>query len=778
MTAKLQNCKTVQPNRLKINTMKYTLLLISLVLTTLLYAQGDQSKDNSIDLPVLQQQFADPPVKYRMLQITHQAKMDGTLDSLKKYGYGGVVSNVGFTNYLQDESEWQLFLSYMRRCKELGMDFWLYDEKGYPSGKAGGLTLKDNPEYETMGVVCTRTEGKGTLTLDMPAGPRYDSIPIFVCAAPVKNGLYDFSQQIDLTAISKRNLHELVWTAPDKRDWGILVFHTRRMYEGTHIVTNVSDTNPYINIIDRAAVGRFISVTHNEYKKRAPEEMAGYIHAVFTDEPSLLTSYLKDDERILPAIPWSRSFRDKFREVYGYDIVPVLPFLFEDGGKETVYRRLDFWSFVASLIEENYYGQIQNWCRANGPAASGHALLEEDLYWHAVYEGNLYRDLRRMDLPGLDMLTSDPIALARSTQIPVPKFISSVTHMTQKWENMSETSSYYQGTSNIPVSFKMRLATIGYQYAMGLTRVTSYYGYNDFNDAERRAFNDYIGRLGLVLTQGKHVADVAVYYPIQTMWGSLTPTRKTTWEPPDARRTEITPQYVKSEGLYLTSHIIPYSADLPEAPRVDAAFGEVSRELLASQTDFDYLDDQAITESMIMNNKLKIAGESFGCILLPETRIIPLATYQKIADFVDKGGKLVVFGKFPELGLTPEETNRVISLSDKLKKSGNMNAVTMMSAITPAVKTAVGLDVSLDSPCRELFYNHRGSDLTDIYYLINLSDQPIDREITFRAVGKTESWDPLTGSVKQVSGTIQHDKKTSLKIHLEGFEATIISFTR
>src|SRR5437763_1612478 len=119
-----------------------------------------------------------------------------------------------------------------------------------------------------MGVVCTRAEGKRTLMLVMPSGPRYDSIPLFVCAAPVKDGLYDFSHQVDLTAIAGKNLHKLVWTAPDKRDWGILVFHTRRMYEGTHIVANVSDPNPYINIIDRAAVNRFITVTHDEYRKR------------------------------------------------------------------------------------------------------------------------------------------------------------------------------------------------------------------------------------------------------------------------------------------------------------------------------------------------------------------------------------------------------------------------------------------------------------------------------------------------------------------------------
>jgi len=757
---------------------KCLLLLLITCLVAPTHAQVEQGKDNNIDLSVLRQQFVDPPVKYRMLQITHQPKMDGILDSLKKYGYGGVVSNVGFTNYLQDESEWQLFLTYMRRCKELGMDFWLYDEKGYPSGKAGGLTLKDNPEYETTGVVCKRTEGKGTITHEMPSGPRYDAIPLFVCAAPVKNGLYDFSQQIDLTAISKNDQHKLIWSAPDKKEWGILSFHTRRMYEGTHIVTNISDPLPYINIIDRAAVGRFIAVTHNEYNKRAPEEMTGYIHAVFTDEPSLMTSYLIDDETILPAVPWSHSFRDKFKEVYGYDIVPILPFLFEDGGGKTVYKRLDYWSFVSSLIEENYYGQIQDWCRANGPAASGHALLEESLYWHAVYEGNLYRDLRKMDLPALDMLTSDPLALAHSTQIPVPKFVSSVTHMIRKWENMSETSSHQQRSANIPVSFNMRLATVGYQYAMGLTRVTSYYGYNEFNDTERKAFNDYIGRLGLLLTQGKHVADVAVYYPIQTMWGSLTPTQKTTWEPPDPMRTEMAPPFVKSEDLYLTSHIIPYSANLPDARRVDAAFGEVSRELLASQTDFDFVDDQAILESKMMNNKLQIAGESFGCLVLPETRIIPLATYQKIADFVNNGGKLVVFGQFPELGLTPEETTRVISLSDKLKKSDNVFAISTLPAIIPAVKTVVGADVLLDSPCRELFYNHRGSDLTDIYYLINLSEEPVDREVTFRSTGKAESWNPLTGFVQPLTGTGQHDKKTSIKIHLEGLEATLILFKR
>src|SRR5450759_4295872 len=116
---------------------------------------------------------------------------------------------------------------------------------------------------------------------------------------------------------------------------------------------------------------------------------------------------------------------------------------------------------------------------------------------------------------------------------------------------MSETSMHQERSIKKSVSFDMHLSTIGYQYALGLTAVTSYYSYDEFNNDERSIFNNYIGRLGLLLSRGKHIADLAVYYPIQSMWGNLTPTKKTTWEPPDPMRTETTPTDIKrKEGLY------------------------------------------------------------------------------------------------------------------------------------------------------------------------------------------------------------------------------------
>ena len=56
---------------------------------------------------------------------------------LKAKGYGGIVTNVSFVNYMQDADEWQLMKEKVHACREQGMRMWLYDEDGYPSGIPG-----------------------------------------------------------------------------------------------------------------------------------------------------------------------------------------------------------------------------------------------------------------------------------------------------------------------------------------------------------------------------------------------------------------------------------------------------------------------------------------------------------------------------------------------------------------------------------------------------------------------------------------------------------------
>jgi len=716
-------------------------LIIGYIFLTCVFASAKES--------VMEETFKNPPNEYRMLQIIHHYYDKDLAKNYKKLGLGGVVANVSFNDYLESESAWDNFIKCLNDFREQGLLFWIYDEKGYPSGKAGGLTLKDHPEFEALGVLFAKTEGKGTIRHKIPVSEKITSPPLSIVAVPILNDKYDLTKKVDLTDKFKQGESEIVWNAPDGK-WCIMSFHISKIYEGTHCVTNYSDTLPYINIIDRDAVARFIHLTHDAYKQRCGDAIRDYVQAFFTDEPSLMTLYLKKEEGLLPPIPWSNSFREDFRKHNGYDIVPDLPHLFVDCGEDTVYKRLQFWKEVSKLIEENFYGQIQDWCHANGTKSSGHALWEEHLSWHVGFEGDLYRDLRRMDIPGIDILSSNPTQHVHARHIPIPKFVSSVTHLAGKELCMSETSSFIQIMTKQPCSFEQRIGTINWQYALGLTCITSYYRLLDefkFKDGELNVFNEHIGRLGFMLTGGRHIADIAVFYPIHSLWGEYIPTN------------DIAQSFNLSE----------------KAKRINNEFSEVSCELLANQMDFDYIDDQAILESQTADGKIKVANESFSILILPNAYVIPADVYKKVETFVNSGGSLIALGGLPDTGMTKDETKIINEISQRLKKSNKVIIAKNVPDVIESSKKVLDLDLSLNNPCKELMYAHRQKDGKDIYFISNSLDKSISREITFRCTGKTSIWHPTTGDIKPIEGR-EENGKTVIRLDLKPFEGVFIVF--
>ena len=104
---------------------------------------------------------------YRPLKMQHSFGLDpnapsaarvqqmrAELEKIASLGYGGIVTNVSFDDYLENETYWEDFVHSVQLCKEMGLRVWLYDEKGYPSGGAGGIVMRDHPEYEAIGLVC------------------------------------------------------------------------------------------------------------------------------------------------------------------------------------------------------------------------------------------------------------------------------------------------------------------------------------------------------------------------------------------------------------------------------------------------------------------------------------------------------------------------------------------------------------------------------------------------------------------------------------------------
>ena len=107
----------------------------------------------------LKANFADPHATFRPVPFlvwdgyVTKEYIDFAINDLKEHGCGGVMPHPrpGLMNEYFSE-EWDELIKYsLDRAKELGMDFWIYDENSFPSGFAGGHVPADMPESYNQG---------------------------------------------------------------------------------------------------------------------------------------------------------------------------------------------------------------------------------------------------------------------------------------------------------------------------------------------------------------------------------------------------------------------------------------------------------------------------------------------------------------------------------------------------------------------------------------------------------------------------------------------------
>ena len=176
--------------------------------------------------------FASPGNRHRMLKIVHgwseqPEAIRVQLDGLAAQGYGGVVTNINFGDgYTEADTNWSRFLTASRELRDRQMVAWLYDELGYPSGRAGALVLKERPELEVRGlmVVHRRVEA-GAVEIEIPTGT-----PVLTKAYPIRRGLIELDGGIPLKPDGRR----IVWTAPPGT-WHIVAITVDRLYDGTQV---------------------------------------------------------------------------------------------------------------------------------------------------------------------------------------------------------------------------------------------------------------------------------------------------------------------------------------------------------------------------------------------------------------------------------------------------------------------------------------------------------------------------------------------------------------
>ena len=235
-----------------------------------------------------------------------QARVRAELRKLRGLGVGGLVVNYGYADaYLEGDEGWRRFLSGLRAAVQLGFRIWIYDEKGYPSGTAGGRVLRGHPELEAAGLKRWLVKAPRTPAAITLPDPRARLYAVY--------GSFADGRRARLPAPAGGQTVEL------KED-GLVdaeVYFLAPLFEGTHAAFNLSASRRYINLLDPRAIERFMQLTHVEYHRRIPAELRQSVEAFFTDEPSLMSHALTaanapvqedrvDNELPLyPSVPWS-----------------------------------------------------------------------------------------------------------------------------------------------------------------------------------------------------------------------------------------------------------------------------------------------------------------------------------------------------------------------------------------------------------------------------------------------------------------------------------------
>ncbi len=693
--------------------------------------------------------FANPGTDYRALPMDFDyAKPVEFAAKLKDGKWGGALFNYphGGPGYLLDQDGWDQYTAAVEALKANGLNVWIYDEMGYPSGSAGGRTLKDHPEYEAQGLFYGSTDiaMKDTKEFEWRVP---DGKPFYAALCELDwNGRLS-GDPVDVTDKIKDGVLKLELKPGS---WRLMAFVQNRLFTGTHASITFG---PYINVMDPDAVKRFIDITHESYYAHYSADFGKTIKAIFNDEVSLMNGFLTDDTQPHPAIGWYHGLPEIFRKRNGYDIRECLPSLFNNAGQVTASRRADFYSTISETVGENFFGQIRKWCATHGVASTGHLVWEESLIYHANFYGSVFPSLKELDWPGIDVLGCNYGCTSGSHTEggPVtPKLISSVAHLYGKKRTMTESFCFV--TKETPS--EELFAHIGWQWVLGINSLTALSIESQYPQETFRRFNDYTARLSYMLTQGRYTADVAILYPIASVWSDFVPTNR---------------------------HVHNLD-DNPKALDVDEAWREVSYEALGCQRDFDYLDEDAILSAKVSAGKLKMGQNAYSVLALPHVTTLKYESLKQIAKFVASGGTVVSYATLPytreDAGAPDEQRALVNSLWDAGRSGkGKVIHVETIPALRSAMAKCGQPDLRVKPGTPDVYYQHRVLPDGDIYFLMNNSTKPVSGEFEFRASGKAEVWNPYDADV--TPAVVKKSKEMSaVKLTLPGRTGRFVVFSR
>ena len=683
-----------------------------------------------------------PEPYYGMNGSVDETVIRRDLDTMKSLGYQAVTVQAGYGMpfaYLSPEY-FRFFRTFVDEAKKRSMRVWIVDDAGYPSGFAGGKFTELKPAMRMQALVVAQkipaTAGEGVKAA-------VGAATVAVAAINVDSG--------ECVAIPVTD-HAIHWTAPAGH-WVVLVVEHQFRTSPTRSDTNpkrVKDGSQSLeDYLDPAATMQYLAFTHEQYKKAVGDEFGKTILGFRGDEPDYSIS----------GLPWTPKFFDQFTQVKGYDIRPyVAAFLQPRDAKLTnsqMRAKADYYDVFSQIFRDGFFKPQGDWCAANHLEYQVHLNHEEMEMDLTRSEGDFLRDMRYVQVPGIDTIWHQ---IWKDTVSDFPRLAASASHVYGHPRAFTESFAAYRPEPDVD----MARYILNEQFVRGVNLVETMYfpasttpgrGASPYmKEAGYPALLEYVRRMSYLMSMGRPMASVALYLPSSSMWMG------------DAA--------------------------------ADFAFVSTERMLSERQIDFDIVNDDALAKDLIAGRGTlaTASGNRYGTIILPNISLLSQTALDRLHAVANGGGHVLFLGHTPSLisgrtildarAATAADVSWASVVAGELSPTPTPPAQPPASPPSPQVvpdaiahaisKAVLVPEVKLDTPSTALRYMRRRLEDADVYLFFNEGAEDFARNVTVRSPGRRiERWDPQSGTISPVRASGRNGFMT-VPLSLKPYETTVL----
>ena len=411
--------------------------------------------------------------------------------------------------------------------------------------------------------------------------------------------------------------------------------------------------------------------------------------------PGSVTAIFCDSLEVYEA-NWSQGLFAEFERRWGYDPIPLLPYLEIDAGERSDGFRRDYYRTMTELYEANFMVPMRDWAETHGvhfriqnygqpPAAltshrHAHLVEGEGWGWRTLAETRWASSAAH--LLGLPVASSETW-----TWIHSPAFRATPLDM------QGEAHEHFLLGIN-------QLIGHGWPYSPPEAGTPGWmlYAAGALNDANpwwpvMPELTRYLQRLSFLLRQGEPVADVALYAPTEDAYASFKPGDSTLYI-----------NLWKATRQHIGPDIIPA--------------------ILDAGLSYDLIDDGLLEQA---------GARGYKVVVLPNVRYLPEASRDWLEAFAGRGGTVLAVGRRPQNAWPALELVSPAELSRRLGDA--LDADLRVSPFTP-----------------DIGFVHRRTADADLYFIANTGNRT--RAVTVQPRARRasrERWDARTGVVETLA---------------------------